>query len=186
MTELVDEPLDVEVLSSERVFRGAVWDIARETFRFGDGVLTRELMRHPGAVAVLAIDDQDRVLLIQQYRHPVGRLEWELPAGLLDVDGESPLDSAKRELAEEVDLVATDWSLLAEFDSTPGGSDEAITVFQATGISPAPEVFARTAEEAHMITRWVPFSDVVAAVLDGRVRNAILQIAVLTAHARAR
>lgn len=186
MPELVDEPLNVEVLASERVFHGAVWNIDRDTFRFGDGVLTRELMRHPGAVAVLAVDDQDRVLLIQQYRHPVGRLEWELPAGLLDIDGESPLESAKRELAEEVDLIASDWSLLAEFDSTPGGSDEAITVYRATGISAAPEIFTRTGEEAHIVTRWVPLAEVVAAVLDGRLRNAILQIAVLTAHARDR
>ena len=135
---------------------------------------------------MLAVDEQERVLLIQQYRHPVGRLEWELPAGLLDVDGESPLAAAKRELAEEVDLVAADWSLLAEFDSTPGGSDEAISVYRAPGISAAPEVFERTEEEADILTRWVPFDEVVDAVLDGRVRNSILQIAVLAAHARAR
>ncbi|WP_224760701.1 NUDIX hydrolase [Salinibacterium sp. ZJ450] len=183
---LADEPTPVTVLDSSRVFHGKVWDIQSERFQYGDGEITREFMRHPGAVAVLAVDDEDRVLLIQQYRHPIRSREWELPAGLLDVDGESLLVAAQRELAEEVDLVAAHWSVLAEFAPSPGGSDEAITVYLATGVSDAHETFDREAEEAHIVTRWVPLDDAVQAVLDGRLRNAILQIAVLTAHAKQR
>ncbi len=181
---LVDEQLAPPVVESATVFKGAVWDVVREKFRFGDDELVREFQQHPGAVAVLAEDDAGQVLLIKQYRHPIGYREWELPAGLLDVEGEDPLAAAKRELAEEVDLVAAEWSELCQFFSSPGGSSEGITVYRACGVSPAPREFGRTGEEAAIESRWVPFDDVVAAVLNGAVRNAILVIAILNAHAR--
>lgn len=180
---LVDEPIHLEVTGSEQVFDGAVWHVRRDRFRYNGGEITREYLDHPGAVAVLAFDDQDRVLLIQQYRHPVRRREWELPAGLLDVAGEPPLDAAKRELAEEADLAAEHWEQLAFFHTSPGGSDESITIFSASGVS-ATDEFERSDEEADIVVRWVPFGDALEAVLDGRVTNAILQIAVLTAHAK--
>lgn len=181
---LADETTPVRVLERERVFTGKVWNIVRERFVFGDGELTREFMDHTGAVAVLAQDEQGRVLLAKQYRHPVGQRLWELPAGLLDVDGEPPLEAAKRELAEEADLVAEEWQLLAQHASTPGGSNEIITVYLARGLSAAPEVFARTGEEAEIELRWVPLAEAVDAVLDGRLRNGPLQLALLTAWAR--
>ena len=171
------------VTSSERVFDGKVWDIRRDEFTFAGHTITREYLDHPGAVAVLAIDGQDRVLLINQYRHPVGLRDWELPAGLLDVAGEPPLAAARRELAEETDLVAEHWAELITFHTSPGGSNETLRVYEARGIMPT-EPFPRSEEEAEIVVRWVPIVEVVDAVLEGRLSNSILIIAVLAAHAR--
>ncbi|MFN4001483.1 NUDIX domain-containing protein [Microcella sp.] len=181
---LRDEAFGVEVLQSDVAFAGVVWDIRRERFAYGEGALTREFMEHPGAVAVLAVDAADRVLSIQQYRHPIQMRNWELPAGLLDVEGEPPLEAAQRELAEEADLVAADWQPLITMHTSPGGSDEVIHVFRATGLSAAPEVFDRGAEEADIVLRWVALDEAVDAVLAGRVHNGIFQAAVLAEHAR--
>lgn len=181
---IADEGHGVEVLQSDVAFDGAVWDIRRETFAYGGGTLTREFLEHPGAVAVLAIDDDDRVLCIQQYRHPIQMRNWELPAGLLDVDGEAPLEAAQRELAEEADLVASEWMPHITLHTSPGGSDEVIYVFRATGLSAAPEIFARDGEEADIVLRWVPLAHAVEAALAGRVHNGILLTALLAEHAR--
>lgn len=181
---LADEPHEVPIVSSDVAFDGAVWDVRRERFAYGDGELVREFVAHTGAVAVLAIDDDDRMLAIQQYRHPIRERNWELPAGLLDVEGEDPLESGKRELAEEADLVAADWEPLITLHTTPGGSDEIIHVYRATGLAAAPEVFDRDGEEADIVTRWVSVDDAVDAVLAGRARNGIFMAAVLAEHAR--
>jgi ADP-ribose pyrophosphatase len=141
-------------------------------------------MEHPGAVAVLVIDEADRVLTIQQYRHPIQMRNWELPAGLLDVDGEPPLEAAQRELAEEADLVAAAWEPLLTMHTSPGGSDEVIHVFRATQLTATEEAFAREAEEADIVPRWVPLAEAVDAVLSGRVHNGIFLAAVLAEHAR--
>jgi ADP-ribose pyrophosphatase len=167
------------------VFDGAVWDVRRDAFELDGTRLVREYQAHPGAVAILAEDDEGRILLIKQYRHPIGYRDWELPAGLLDVDGEAPEAAARRELAEEADLEASDWSWLCEFFSSPGGSSERIVVYRARGLSPTTRRFDRTAEEAGIELRWVPRAEVVEAILDGRLRNSILMIAVLNAHTRA-
>ena len=180
---LADEPADLPVLASERVFDGRVWDVRRDTFELGGAPLAREYVDHPGAVAVLALDDDDRVFLIRQYRHPVRTHDWEIPAGLLDVAGEDPLVAAQRELAEEGDLAASEWAVLADFFTSPGGSDEAIRIFLARGITPTTESFAREAEEAHMQTRWVALEECVDAVLARRVQNPSLAVGVLAAHA---
>lgn len=181
---LADVADPAPVVSSERVYAGKVWDIRSDTVRFGGGEITREYVAHTGAVVVLAMDDDERVLLINQYRQPIRSREWELPAGLLDVDGEPPLEAAKRELAEETDLVAAEWSELVSMHPTPGGSDEVIHLFLARGLSPAPATHERTEEEAEIVLRWVPLGEAVAAVLDGRLRNGPLMVAVLAAHAR--
>jgi ADP-ribose pyrophosphatase len=180
---LTDEVVPVTVVSSDVVFAGKVWDIRSEEFHYGDHTIVREYMDHTGAVAILAIDDEDRVLLIKQYRHPIGTSEWEIPAGLLDIDGESPVLGAMRELAEEADVVASEWFLLSDFYSTPGGSNEAIRIYLARGLSASDETFERTEEESDIETRWVPLDDAVAAVLGRTVGNSILSIAVLTAFA---
>lgn len=174
------------VSSSERVFDGRVWDVRRDEFAFADHSLTREYIDHPGAAAVLAIDAEDRVLLINQYRHPVGLRDWELPAGLLDVEGEPPMDAARRELAEEADLAAEHWSELITFHTSPGGSNETLHVFEARGLTPTAAPYPRSEEEAEIVTRWVPLSEAVDAVLEGRLTNSILIIAVLAAHATRR
>jgi ADP-ribose pyrophosphatase len=182
LADVTDAP---EVLETERVFEGRVWDVVRERFAFGDHELVREFTNHPGAVAILARDENDRVLVINQYRHPVGLRIWELPAGLLDVPDEDPLAAAKRELAEEVDLAAEEWTELISFATSPGGSSEFITVFEARGLSPVP-AFLRTEEEAEIEVRWVELDELVEAALDGRLHNSILLIAVLAAHAKRR
>jgi 8-oxo-dGTP pyrophosphatase MutT (NUDIX family) len=172
------------VISSETVFDGLVWNIRRDEVAFRDGSFVREYLEHTGAVAILAIDADERVLLIQQYRHPIGARDWEIPAGLLDVEGEQPLLAAQRELAEEADLVASEWTGPLSVTSSPGGSDEVVHIFEARGLSAAPAVHDRTDEEAEIELRWLTLDEAVAAVLEGRVRNAILAIAVLAAHAR--
>ncbi|MFN3708085.1 NUDIX domain-containing protein [Microcella sp.] len=180
---LADEAHEVPIAASDVVFDGAVWDVRRERFAYGDGALVREFVAHTGAVAVLAIDDDDRMLAIQQYRHPIRERNWELPAGLLDVDGEDPLEAAKRELAEEADLTARHWQPLISLHTTPGGSDEIIHVFRATGLAAAAEAFDRDGEEADIVTRWVAVDEAVDAVLAGRTRNGIFMAAVLAEHA---
>jgi len=119
--QLFDQPWCAPITENELVYAGAVWDIRRETFDYGDGELRRDYMDHTGAVAVVAIDEHDRMLLLRQYRHPVRMREWELPAGLLDVATEPALTCAQRELAEEADLVASDWQVLVDYSTTPGG-----------------------------------------------------------------
>jgi len=184
-SELRDEPSRPLVVSSEVVYSGMVWNVRREVFDYDDAEITREFVDHTGAVAILAMDADDRVLLIQQYRHPIRMRDWELPAGLLDVDGEEPLAAAKRELEEEVDLVAESWSELVDFYSSPGGSNELIRVYLAEGVGASPKPFDRVDEEANILKRWVPLPDAVAGVLEHRLQNSILAIAVLAAHARA-
>ncbi len=173
-----------EVLASERVYEGRVWDVRRDRFRFGGHELVRDYVAHTGAVAVLARDVQGRVLLINQYRHPIGARDWEIPAGLLDVAGEDPLEAARRELAEEADLVAEEWVELISFATSPGGSDEVVRVYEARDLSAAPAAFARGEEEAELVLRWASLAELVEAALAGRIRNSILLVAALAAHAR--
>lgn len=180
---LVDDAIKPMIVSNDVVFDGKVWDIRRETFELDGHRITREFTDHPGAVAVLALDEHHRVLLIKQYRHPVRLREWELPAGLLDIAGEPPLLAAQRELAEEVDKVAADWDLLADFMTSPGGSNEVLRVYLARGISDTAAVFDRTEEEAGIEVRWVDLDEVVDAVLARDVQNSILVIAALAAAA---
>ena len=183
-TGLADEAHSVEVLDSEVAFDGRVWDVRRERFAYGEVELVREFVEHPGAVAVLAVDDAERILLIQQYRHPIQTRDWELPAGLLDVEGEDPLAAAQRELAEEVDLAAADWQPLLSLHTSPGGSDELITIYLARGLTATAAPFEREGEELDLTLRWVALDEAVEAVLGGRLRNSILIAAVLAAHAR--
>ncbi|MFI5061944.1 MAG: NUDIX domain-containing protein [Actinomycetales bacterium] len=179
---LADEPFSPEVTATETPFEGRVWDIRRDTFRYNGDDIVREYVDHTGAVAVLALDDQDRVLLIRQYRHPVRHRGWEIPAGLLDVQGEDPLVAAKRELAEEADLLAEEWNVLGEFYTSPGGSDEAIRIYLARGVSATHEAYSRSEEEADIEVRWVPLDEVVDAVLARRVQNPSLIVGVLSAR----
>ncbi|MGW9158526.1 NUDIX domain-containing protein [Microbacterium sp. NPDC055665] len=183
---LRDEPFEPEVLQSELVYEGRVWDVRSDRVRYGDGEIVRQYVDHTGAVAILALDDDGRVLLIQQYRHPIRHRDWELPAGLLDVEGEEPLAAAQRELAEEADLVAAHWEPLVSSWTTPGGNDEVIHLFLATGISSAENPHDREDEEADIRVEWVPLADAVDAVLEGRMHNGILTIGVLAAAQRLR
>jgi ADP-ribose pyrophosphatase len=170
----------------ELVHHGRIWDVVADDVDLGDGrVVTREVIDHPGAVAVVALDDDDQVLLLRQYRHPVGRELWEVPAGLLDVDGEPARDAAARELGEEADLRAGRWDVLADYYTTPGGSTEALRVFLARDLSevPAAERHVRENEERDIELRWVTLDDAVAAVLAGAVHNPSAVVGVLAAQA---
>ena len=184
--ELRDERVDLPVLKSEVVYRGRVWDVRSDTVRYGEGEIVRDYVEHTGAVAVVALDDEDRMLVIQQYRHPIRTRDWEIPAGLLDVEGEPPAETAKRELAEEADLVAAGWEPLVTFHSSPGGNDEVLHVFLARGLSAAPEVHARGEEESDIRLAWVPLHDVITGVLEGRLHNGILAIGAFAAAERLR
>lgn len=176
-----DEPFEAPVVSSTLVHEGRVWDVRSDTVRYGDAEIVREYVDHPGAAAVVAIDDEGRMLLIQQYRHPIRHRDWEVPAGLLDVAGEPPMATAQRELAEEADLVAASWQPLVSIFTTPGGNDEVVHLFLARGLSAAPQVHEREDEEADIRLEWVPVDEVISGVLDGSLRNGILSVGVLAA-----
>lgn len=140
----------------------------------------RLVLEHPGAAVALAIDDNDRVFCLRQYRHPAQRRFVELPAGICDVDGEDPLEVAKRELREEAGLQATEWRHLLSTYSSPGLSAEQIHLYAARGLTPADRGdFVLEHEEAEMETFWVPLDELRAAVLDGRVTDAPVALAVL-------
>jgi len=175
---------EFRVLSSETVYEGRVITLRRDTVAMpGGGSSVREVVHHPGAVAVVAIDDDDRVVMLRQYRHPVGTRLRELPAGLRDADGEPPLATAQRELAEEAQLSAERWSLLTTTYSTPGFCDEMVLVYLAEGLRPAerPDGFTVEHEEADMTVERVPLADAVQLVFDGEIRNAIAVIGLLAA-----
>ena len=186
------------VLAHERLVDGMKWDVVRDTFLLdededGGGTdagasVRREYLEHPGAVSVLAMDAQERVLLLRQYRHPARHELWELPAGLLDMADEEPVHAAARELWEEVDLRAGRYDVLVDFLNSPGGSDEAQRVFLAQDVeqSHADDRFTRSEEEAGIITAWVPLDEAVADVLAGRIQNPGAAIAVLAADAARR
>ncbi|HMM96029.1 NUDIX hydrolase [Phycicoccus sp.] len=187
MPELFHDRLESRpVLDSRLVFEGRVWDVRTDRVDLGEaGVVTRDYVDHTGAVGVLALDEEDRAVVIQQYRHPVGAFDWEIPAGLLDVDDEPPHLTAARELHEEADLTAGRWATLVDHWASPGGSTEGLRIFLARDLAEVPhgERHERTGEELGMPQRRVPLDDLVAGVLEGRLHNPTLVIAVLAAEA---
>jgi 8-oxo-dGDP phosphatase len=179
-----ETPHGYEVLASEEVFAGRVISLRRDTVAMpGGGDSVREVVHHPGAVGIVALDDQDRVVLLRQYRHPVGERMWEVPAGLRDADGEPPADTARRELAEEVGLAADRWSLLTSHYPSPGFCDELVQVYLAEGLSEIgkPADFVVEHEEMDMTVEWVPLADAVQWVFDGTVRNSLAIVGLLAA-----
>ncbi|MET9469387.1 NUDIX hydrolase [Streptomyces sp. NPDC006544] len=184
--EIKDTAESWETVSTRRPFQGAKTAVASDEVRMPDGsVARRDYQVHPGSVCVLALDEAERVLVLSQYRHPVGRRLWELPAGMLDVVGENPLHGAQRELSEEAHVKAADWRVLADFYASPGGSDEAIRIFLARGVSEADgERYSETgSEEADMQLAWVPLPDLVRGVLAGEIGNPGLVTGVLALSA---
>lgn len=183
---LRDEPGRRPVAASEVAHHGMVWDVVRDTVEFAPRVVfDREYVRHTGAVAVLAVDEHDRMLLIRQYRHPVGHTLWEIPAGLLDIDDEAPDRAALRELREETDHDATGAEVLLDLRPSPGGSDEVIRIYLATGAPPAlDDGFERIDEEAELEVRWESVETVARAVLAGDLTSGTLVSGVLALIAR--
>ncbi|PJE94848.1 ADP-ribose pyrophosphatase [Streptomyces carminius] len=182
---LRDTPVQWKVVSSETPFTGNKTSVRTDRVVMPDGsAATRDYQVHPGSVAVLALDERDRVLVLNQYRHPVRHKLWEIPAGLLDVPGENPLAAARRELYEEAHVKAGDWRVLVDLYSSPGGTDEAIRIFLARGLSEADgERFAAEEEEADMEVARVPLADLVRGVLAGDLHNNCLASGVLALSA---
>ena len=173
---------DFETLASETVYVGNIFALrADEVSMPGGTSARREVVEHYGAVAVVALDDDGKVVLVYQYRHPLGRRLWELPAGLLDLGGEPPEVTAARELREEVGLAASDWRVLVDLDSTPGFSDESVRVYLATGLTEVGRPEAEH-EEADMVVDRVPLDEAVARVFSGDIVNAIAVAGILAAH----
>ncbi len=164
------------------VYRGAVWDVKRDVVDYPGGQITRDYVDHPGAACVVALDEDDQVVLLRQYRHPVGAKNIEIPAGLLDIPGEDPLECAKRELAEEAGLQADTWSHLMSLNVSPGGSNEVIHMYLARDLSAVESDFVKTGEEADMTIHRLPLSEAVAACLSGGITNQIAVTALLAAH----
>jgi ADP-ribose pyrophosphatase len=185
--QVSDEPSPRRLLSSQKVYEGRIWDVVSDSFQLNnDGdALVRDYIQHPGAVAVLPMNDAGEVLLIKQYRHPVAMDLWEIPAGLLDVEGEDFVVGAARELAEEADLVADRWNVLVDFFNSPGSSSEAIRIYLARGLTDVPghERHIRTDEEAEIELHWTPLDAAVRAVLEGRLHNPSAVVGILAAAA---
>lgn len=175
-----DQPIDYAVVRREEIFNGYVMDLRRDDFDFNGEVLRREYIVHPGAVAIIAMDHEGKLLLVQQYRHPQGKVMWEPPAGLLDTPDEDPLECAKRELLEETGYEASKWEVLLDFANTPGGSSEQIRIYFAQGLKE--HVGGRpqgSDEESSMTVHWVPLSEVLASIGAGLVTNAALVVGTL-------
>ena len=184
---LRDEPASWPVVSSAELVRGRLVTVRTDKVRMPDDELAeRDVVIHPGAVAVLALDDAQNVLLIRQYRHPVGRLLWEIPAGLRDVSGEPPWATARRELLEEAGYRARDWRVLADYYTSPGFSTERLRVFLARGleqVSQAERDFVPEAEEAHLRLAWLPLDEAVRKVFAGDLHNGVAALGLLAAYA---
>jgi 8-oxo-dGTP pyrophosphatase MutT (NUDIX family) len=170
--DLVDEPHRYPVLAEALRFDGAKWSIWSETVDIDGHVVVRDVLRHPGAVAVAAVDDAAYL--------------WEIPAGLLDQAGEDPLECARRELLEETGVVAQEWERLMSLALSPGGTSERITIYRATGltIDPAGRPHTGEAEERELPQRWVTISDAVERCFDGSISNATAVAAILALAAR--
>ena len=173
------------VVDSELLLDAPIIGVRRDTITTATGEAKREIVEHFSAVAVAAVRD-NHVMMIRQYRHGVGRHLWEIPAGLLDIDGEDPADAAARELREETGYTAEHLEPLLQLRPSPGGSDELIRIYRARDVTRAPdEEFEPSDEEAELLVRWVPVSDVADGVLSGRLTSGTLVTAIL-AHLASR
>jgi 8-oxo-dGDP phosphatase len=173
---------EFETVNSETLYVGRIFALRADDVRMpGGSVARREVVEHYGAVAVLALDDDNNVMLVYQYRHPLGRRLWELPAGLLDLGGEPPHITAARELEEEAGLAAAEWRVLVDLDSTPGFSDESVRVYLATGLTDVDRPDAHD-EEADLTLRWLPLEQAVGMVFSGEIANSIAVSGILAAH----
>jgi 8-oxo-dGTP pyrophosphatase MutT (NUDIX family) len=172
------------VLGTESIFKGNVISVRLDRVQMSDGsVAVREVVEHPGAVGVVALDDDGAILLVNQYRHPVRARLDELPAGLLDVEGEPALLAAQRELAEEAAVIATDWHVLVDLYTSPGMSNEAIRLFLARGLEPVSDDdrFQPEHEEITLTVHRVPLGEAVGRVFAGELTNAAAVAGIMAA-----
>jgi 8-oxo-dGDP phosphatase len=177
-----------QVVDDPSYLRGVLVTLRTDRVQMPDGDLAqRDVIEHPGAVAIVALDGDGQVLLIRHYRHPVGHLLWEIPAGLRDVDGEDPRATAERELLEEAGYRARDWHELADCFTSPGILTERVRVFLARGLTFVPESerggHVPEHEEAHLLVRWVPLQQAVRLFLAGDLHNGVTAVGILSAYA---
>jgi 8-oxo-dGDP phosphatase len=189
-TQLRDQAGTWPVTGSSVLGQGRLCRLRLDTVALPDGELVgREVLEHPGAVAVVALDAQDRVLMIHQYRHPVGATLWEIPAGLRDVAGEPLHETAGRELLEEAGCLAADWRVLVDYFSSPGITTERIRVFLARDVTMVPEAdrgYVPEHEEAYLTVAWVPLEEAVRGALSGDLHNGVAILGILSAYAARR
>jgi ADP-ribose pyrophosphatase len=173
---------DFTTVSSETIYVGNIFALrADEVHMPGGRTARREVVEHYGAVGIVAMDENNNVALIYQYRHPVERRLWELPAGLLDINGEAPHLSAARELEEEAGLKARDWGVLVDVISAAGFSDESVRIYLATGLTDIGRPDAHD-EEADLKLEWFPLAAAVEMVLSGEIVNSLAVAGILAAR----
>jgi len=186
-TSMKDEPAHWPVVSSAELLRGRLVTVRADKVRMPDNNLAeREVVIHPGAVAVLALDDAFQVLVIRQYRHPVNRLLWEIPAGLRDVSGEPTWATARRELLEEAGYRARDWRVLVDYYSSPGFSTEQLRIFLARDLEFVPEAerdFVPEDEETQLVSAWLPLDEAVRRVFAGELHNGPAALGIMAGYA---
>jgi 8-oxo-dGDP phosphatase len=176
-------PQSWPVAGTEEQFSNWLITVRTDVVRMpDDSQAKRTVVAHMGAVGVLALDERDRVLMIRQYRHPVARQLWEIPAGLRDVTGEALADTARRELLEETGYAAREWHVLVDSYASPGITSERIRIFLARGLEPAKSDYQREGEEKFLRTAWVPLAEAVQAALAGKLHNGATIQGVLAAH----
>ncbi|HXP19581.1 MAG TPA: NUDIX hydrolase [Streptosporangiaceae bacterium] len=175
------------VVARQELAAGQIVRLRGDTVRMPDGEeVRRDVVEHPGAVAVVALDEAGQVLLLRQYRHPVAGQLWEIPVGLRDVAGEPPLVTAQRELLEESGYRAAHWQVLADVYSSPGISSERLRIFLARDLTQVPDAergFEPEHEEAHLMIEWAQLDTVVSRFLSGDLHNGVLAIGVLAVYA---
>ena len=184
---IVDDVAHWPVVASAELTRSRLVTVRSDQVRTPENqVAERDVVLHPGAVAALALDAEDRILMIRQYRHPVGRLLWEIPAGLRDVAGEDPWLTAQRELMEETGYRARDWRVLADYYSSPGFTTERLRIFLARDLETVPAAerhFVPRDEEAHLLLGWLPLDEAVRKVFAGELHNGPAILAIMAGYA---
>lgn len=176
-----DEAFATQISERKTVFEGMIWDVVSETFQFAGQTLTREFVDHPGAVAVLALNAQNQILMIRQYRQPVKQFLWEIPAGLLDIDGESLVDAAARELQEETGYKAATVDHLIDFFATPGGNNEMIRIYLARNLEFIGRPDEQEGEERELQVEWIDFEQALGSVLNSQIKSPSAAVGILAA-----
>jgi 8-oxo-dGDP phosphatase len=187
VTEIRDTAGRWPVTGSQVDARGRIVTMRTDSVRMPDGeIAVREVIEHPGAVAIVALDGDGRVLMIRQYRHPAAATLWELPAGLRDVAGEPLVRTAQRELMEEAGCQAGDWRTLTDVLTSPGISTERLRIFLARDLTVVPEAergYVPEHEEAYLTVDWIPLAEAVRLALGGQLHNGVAILGILSAYA---
>lgn len=161
--------MTVKVNEITHIYQNRIFRLDRENVTLdNDATVNFDLIRHPGAAAMLAMPNEHTVILIRQYRHPIGEYIWEIPAGTLD-PGENPLDCAERELIEETGFSARKWQKLGEITPVPGYSDERIHLFLGTELSPA----AQNLDHGEILhVHHIGFDEAIKMIYEQKIQDA--------------